>query len=341
MVLVLAGVGALAFVLSRLVGGDSHMATMVWVVGVGLALSMPFLAGTLALRVYRDIATPLAEVMGAADGVAAGDLGVRVAESGEMPEPFARLAHSFNRMAAELERADQHRRNLTADVAHELRTPLQIIQGNLEGVLDGVYRPTDEHLEATLAEARRLARMVEDLRTLSLAEAGALPLEWEETDLQEILQDVCTTFGGQAEAAGIVLTLGAQGSGSPLVIMTDVGRLEQILSNLVANAVRHTQRGGRISLSAQAGGDTVRIAVEDNGEGIAVEDLPFVFDRFWRGDRARTRGDGGGTGLGLAIARQLAHALRGEIRVESELGTGSRFTVALPYAKETPAANRT
>ena len=164
----------MAFLLTRLFGGHGRMTVLVWIRGLGLSLSMPVLAGLLARRAIRDIATPLADIMAAANAVAEGDLGVRVPE-GDSGGEFGRLAKSFNHMVEELGRADQQRRNLTADVAHELRTPLHIIQGNLEGILDDVYEPTSEHIGATLEETRALARLVEDLRTLSLAEAGQLP----------------------------------------------------------------------------------------------------------------------------------------------------------------------
>jgi len=219
--LVLGGMAALAFLFSRLFGGDGHTVALVWIGGVGLALAMPLLAGLVARHAFRDIATPLAGVMAAADRVAEGDLSARVPERG--PGDFGQLAKSFNRMTEELERADQQRRNLTADVAHELRTPLHIIQGNLEGILDGVYEPTAEHINTTLDETRLLARLVDDLRTLSLAEAGQLPLTWEPVDVAELLADVGTSFSGQAEAAGIDLRVKIEGDASDLTITGDVG----------------------------------------------------------------------------------------------------------------------
>ena len=335
--LVLGGMAALAFLLTRLFGGDGQTAALVWVGGCGLSLALPLLAVLLATRAFRNIATPLADVMAAADSVAEGDLSVRVPERG--PSDFRRLAQSFNRMTEELERADQRRRNLTADVAHELRTPLHIIQGNLEGVLDGVYEPAAEHIEATLEETRQLARLVEDLRTLSLAEAGQLPLVWEPVDVAELLADVQTSFSGQAEAAG--LDLHVEIEGHLPAITGDVGRLDQVLGNLLGNALRHTPAGGDITLQAQPMENGVRIIVRDTGEGIPAEDLPYIFDRFWRGDRARTRisshAGGAGSGLGLAIARQLVQAHGGAIRVASELGQGTTFTVELP-ADGRPAA---
>lgn len=322
------GMAALAFLVTRLFGGDGQTAVIVWVGGLGLALTFPILAAAIAKRAFRGIAMPLADVMAAADAVASGDFATRVREHGH--GDFGRLAQSFNRMTEELERTDQMRRNLTADVAHELRTPLHIIQGNLEGILDGVYEASEEHISATIDETRLLARLVEDLRTLSLAESGQLPLEQMPVDVRELLEDVVTSFSGQAEAGGISLGVEFDGEGVGLMVTGDAGRLDQVISNLVVNAIRHTSEGGSISLKADALSDAVRITVRDTGEGIAPEDLPFIFDRFWRGDRSRSHAGGVGGGLGLAIARQLVNAHGGEISAESVVGQGTTFTVVLP-----------
>ena len=327
--LVAGGMTLLALLITRQVGGGSGAAVLVWVGGCGLALALPLLAVTLAFRTFRHVANPLAAVMDAADAVAEGDLSVRVPEF-KGGNDFTRLANSFNNMTEELQRADQQRRNLTADVAHELRTPLHIIQGNLEGVLDGVYEPTPEHIEATLDETRLLARLVADLHTLSLADAGQLPLKMEPVNVADLLADVATSFSGQAEAKGIELLLETAVLLPHTHISGDAGRLDQVLSNLVANALRHTPAGGRITLQARLLEDGVQIEVIDTGEGIAAEDLPFVFERFWRGDRARTHSGGAGGGLGLAIAKQIVEAHNGRIAVRSTPQETTTFTLTFP-----------
>lgn len=322
------GMAAVAYLVTRLVGGSGGTAFLVWIVGISLAFTLPALAIGVAMRAFRGIAAPLADVMAAAEQVGQGDLTVRVQE--QRRGEFGRLAEAFNRMAEELERSDQLRRNLTADVAHELRTPLHVIQGNLEGILDGVYDPAPDHINATLNETRLLARLVEDLRTLSLAEAGQLPLEREKVDVVEMIEDVRTSFSGQAEVGGVDLHTIVSRNDTPIALEADPTRLEQVLNNLVANALRHTPPGGTITLEAATVPEGVRIVVRDTGEGIASDDLPYIFDRFWRADRARTRGDRVGAGLGLAIARQLVQAHGGGIDVQSAPGQGTAFTIDLP-----------
>jgi len=304
------------------------MTWFLWFTGCSISLALPLLAAAIAVRSFRSMANPLADLMAAADSVAQGNLDVRVS-SNHAPADFRQLAESFNLMVNELQRADQQRRNLTADVAHELRTPLQVIQGNLEGILDGVYQPNTDHIESTLEESRRLARLVEDLQTLSLAESGVLNLRKEEVNITEMLKDIQTSFSGQAEASGIMLQVI---TGEGLTAILDIDRIHQVLSNLVSNAIRHTPQGGEISLLAQSIDGGIRIQVVDNGQGIAANELPYLFDRFWRGDRSRTHSTGAGSGLGLAIAKQLIEAHSGTIIVESQPGIGSVFTINLPLA---------
>ena len=327
-VLVLGGMAALAVLVTSLFGGGGQTALLVWIGGLSLSFALPVLAIGLAVRAFRGIAAPLADVMAAADGVAEGDLSTRVPEGRH--GGFGRLAYSFNRMVEELERTDQMRRNLTADVAHELRTPVHIIQGNLEGILDRVYTPTADHIGATLEETRLLARLVDDLGTLSHAESGQLSLVKESVDVHEFLTDVAATFSSQAEAAGIDIDLQPKGGAQPVALTADIGRMQQVIGNLLANALRHSRRDGTVTLRAAAAPHGLRIEVGDTGEGIPADDLPFIFDRFWRGDRSRSHSVTAGGGLGLAIARRLVEAHGGELDVRSEVGLGTTFTIQLP-----------
>ncbi len=332
--LVLGGMGVVAWLFTRGMGGDRHIAVAVWMAGCGVALALPLMALFLANRAFRGIAAPLAEVMKAADEVAAGNLGARVHVN--RSGPLGQLGRSFNHMTEELERADQQRRQLTTDVAHELRTPLHIIQGNLEGVLDGVYEPSAEHIQSTLEETHLLARLIEDLRVLSLAESGHLPLQQQPVQVGDLLSDVATSFSGQAEAKGVALITNIEGNGS-LTVRGDADRLDQVLGNLLVNGIRHTPSGGSIYLSAKPANGDVVLQVADTGEGISAEDLPHIFDRFWRGDRARTHAEGVGGGLGLAIVRQLVLSMGGTITAESDLGRGTTFSIRLPRLTHTPA----
>ena len=295
--------------------------------------SIPFLVPIIGMLIgslgMRRWVNPLADVMSAAESLAEGDFSVRVTEKGD--QEFLKLAKSFNHMAEELEHAQTQRQNLTADVAHELRTPLHILQGNLEGALDGVYQASPEYFRSMLEETRLLQRLVEDLQTLSMAESGTLDFHFQNLSVVELMEDVVTSFSGRAEEAGIALLMEAPDEREGLVVEGDWQRLDQVLGNVVNNALRYTPEGGEIRLSPALEGDSVLIKVEDSGEGIEAEDLPFVFDRFWKGDKSRSRASGG-SGLGLAIARQLVTAHGGAISVESREGKGTTFTVRLPAA---------
>jgi signal transduction histidine kinase len=285
------------------------------------------------LILSRGMSRPLMDLTKATRAVAAGDLSARVPvrHQGEVRE----LTVAFNAMAEELARADELRRNLTADVAHELRTPLSVIQGKLEGVLDGVYPATPEHVEPILEETRLLSHLVEDLRLLALAEAGQLALDRRAMDVGDLLRDAQVNFGPQAADRSVTLALDLPPE-LPRVV-ADWRRIAQVLGNLLTNALRHTPQGGCVTLSAvvipppggEAGRGVVEVTVVDTGTGVPPEDLPYIFERFWRGDKSRSRA-GGGIGLGLAIARQLVEMHGGTIRVESKPGEGSRFRFTLP-----------
>jgi signal transduction histidine kinase len=291
----------------------------------GLPLAFMLAASLLGGAAFRRLGTPFADIMSATDAIAHGDLSVRLRENNR--GPLGSLAHRFNNMVTELERAEQQRRNQTADIAHELRTPLHIIQGNLEGMLDGVYEPTPEKITDTLDETRLLARLVDDLQTLSLAEAGQLPLHPTRFLLADLLNDAAAGFDSRAAAQNVTLRVDVPDP-SP-EISADYDRLNQVLTNLLANALRYTPENGQITLHAEAIPEGVRITVSDTGAGIPTEDLPYIFDRFWRGDKSRARTEGS-SGLGLAITKQLVQAHGGTISAESEPGKGTRFTIELP-----------
>lgn len=293
-----------------------------------IPLTFLFLSFLLGGWAFRRFGTPFADIMSATEAIATGNLSVRLRAN--LPGEMGRLAHSFNRMASELERSEQQRRNLTVDIAHELRTPLHVIQGNLEGMLDGVYEPNSENITDTLDETRLLARLVNDLQTLSLAEAGQLPLHPTRFLLADLLADASASFFPQAASQGVDLNLDIPEPVRSLELSADYDRLDQVLSNLIGNALRYTPEGGRITLMAKNLPGGVRLAVRDTGAGIQPEDLPYVFDRFWRGDRARQRAGGAGSGLGLAIARQLVQAHAGTICVESQPGQGTTIMIELP-----------
>ncbi len=326
---VVLGMALLALIFTKLLGGSGQAAFMTLVGALILLIGLPLAGFTFAARASRSITEPLADVMAAADAVAAGDLSVRVPETSR--SEFGQLARTFNRMVSELQRSDEQRRNLTADVAHELRTPLHIIQGNLEGILDGVYQPTPEHIQMLLEETQLLARLVEDLRTLSQAESGHLPLHQERVEVADLLGDLATSFRGQAEAAGIALRVQTDRL-TDTSIEADVMRLNQVLANLITNAFRYTPRGGSITLGGESDPGGVRLTVSDTGQGIPADDLPHVFDRFWRGDPARTHKEGAGGGLGLAIVKQLVELHQGQVSVQSVVGEGTTFTIDLPSA---------
>jgi two-component system OmpR family sensor kinase/two-component system sensor histidine kinase BaeS len=335
LVLPMVGLGILFGSLLSRFGDITPRLHLVLGVICGLPLLMVLIGGAIGAFIFRIMGTPLANIMAAADAVAKGDLQTRLDEKG--PGEFRRLAQSFNRMTEELEKADQQRRNLTADVAHELRTPLHILQGNLEGILDGIYQPSIEHIEAMLDETRMLSRLVDDLQTLSLVETGQLHFRMEPIDIAELLADVRTSFSGPVEAAGINLKVSTEGDPEDLVINGDAERLDQVLSNLMGNALRYTPAGGSIDLKAAASSNGIQISVQDTGVGIPAEDLPFIFERFWRGDKARQRQSGTSSGLGLAIAKQFIQAHGGYITAESEPDKGTTFRIHFPKDPKHPS----
>ena len=304
---------------------DDPFGAFRWIALIGLIAA----GAGVVVHLAEHLSRPLVDLTTATQAVAAGDFSVRVPVRyrGEIKD----LALAFNSMTEQLARAEELRRNLTADVAHELRTPLSVVRGKLEGMLDGVYPPTADHLAPVLDAIKVLTRLVDDLHLLSLAEAGQLPLEKHPTDLIPLLRDAQVNFEPLALDRGVTLTLDLAGFSDELRVDVDRRRIAQVLGNLLANALRHTPSGGRVTLSANGSKRRARITVTDSGTGIAPEDLPHIFERFWRGEKSRSRA-GGGAGLGLAIAKYLIQGHGGEIGVESERDTGTTFWFTLPLA---------
>lgn len=273
----------------------------------------------LVVRAGRRFASPIVDVMEAADRVAAGDYETRVRERG--PREVQRLGRAFNEMTERLGTNEARRRQLLADVAHELRTPLSVIQANLEALVDGLYPLDEAHLRRVLDETVIMSRLLNDLQTLSTAEAGALVLHREPTGARQLIDGAIRSFTAQASDAGVRLE--SRAADTLPEIQVDRLRIGEVLGNLLSNALRHTPPGGVVTVTARATDDEVELSVADTGAGIPPERLPHVFDRFSRAP------DSPGAGLGLAIARSLVEAHGGEIRAESGPG-GTTISFTLP-----------
>ena len=287
-------------------------------------------AALASLLVSRRLVEPLQYVFAATSRIAAGRYGERVPvrEGDELGE----LSQSFNAMARALEEAERRRMEVISDVSHELRTPLSTIRGYVEGLAEGVVEPSEETWTLLYAEFERLGRLVDDLRRLSRAEAGRLDLSMAPMSPAEAVR---LAVGGMLplfDEKGVELK-SAVSEDLPSVL-ADIDRVVQVLSNLLSNALRHTPDGGRVVVEAEAGGDEVTFEVTDTGTGIAPEHLERVFERFYRVDKSRSRGEArGGSGVGLAISRALVEAMGGRIRVQSPgLGQGATFVFTLPVS---------
>jgi two-component system OmpR family sensor kinase/two-component system sensor histidine kinase BaeS len=285
------------------------------------AMLFVFLLGVFAVSV-RGLGRPLGDLVTAARRVADGDFSARVSSHG--PPSVRMVGSAFNTMAEKLERQDRQRRELMADIAHELRTPLSVIQGRLEGLVDGVYPRDDAQLTQVIEDTRMLARLVDDLRLLAHTESGMLTLQKEPTDAAILAQEVVNSFAGEARTRSVSITLDAAAD-LPLVDL-DPLRIREVIANVLANALRHTPPGGSISVTLAHSGGGISVTITDTGTGLAEEDLPKVFDRFYKGRSSS------GSGLGLTIARNLVRAHGGEIRAESQPGRGTTitFTVGSP-----------
>jgi signal transduction histidine kinase len=292
------------------------------------ALGASLIALLLGVFLARSVSHPVAELTTATRVVARGELGhqVPVRTNDELGE----LAASFNQMSADLAQANQSRRQMTADIAHDLRTPMSVIMGYTESLKDGRLQGSQETYEILHQEARHLSHLIEDLRFLSLADAGELPLIKRPIPPQALLERVALAHMAQAEEKGV--TLQVQERPELPTVELDPERMTQVLGNLVSNALRHTPAGGTISLAANIQDNNhLTITVHDTGTGIPAEDLPHIFERFFRGDRVRQRT--GSSGLGLAIARSIVEAHKGTITAESQEEQGTSFTITLPIEK--------
>ncbi len=321
---------ALLFVGLRDAGGGLSLPS-----GTDLRIVLAVLALLAAVVVVttlgaRRILEPVAELTEAARRMERGSREERVGSVGD--DELGRLGHAFNSMAEALERSDAERHRLTNDIAHELRTPLSNIRGYLEGIQDGVVEASPEVVAALHEEALLLQQLVDDLQTISLAEAGQLRLRREALDLATLAQQTVLTHQAQAESAGV--RLDARSAEVP-VLSLDPARMRQVIGNLIQNALRHTPEGGSVSVSVARDGGGVTIVVADSGEGIAAEHLPHVFDRFYRADGSRSRSTGG-TGLGLAIVQQLVEAQGGTASIASAPGDGTTVTIRFPQPEAAP-----
>ena len=298
---------------------SGNLLLLIQPLGIGLLVSMVVIA-LLGVFGLRRVFTPLDDLLEAAGRVAEGDYAVRVPEHG--PKEVRSLARAFNDMASRLHLTDEKRRNLLADVTHELRTPLTVLQGNLEGMLDGVYPADETNLRALLEETNLLSGLVEDLRTVALAESGALKIKKEPTDLPMLVRDVLSAFQVQADSAGVSLNVDAPDTFPRLEI--DPARMRQVLSNLLANALRYAPKGSQVQVKVKLQAEQAILEVIDEGPGIPAQDLPHVFERFYKST------DSGGMGLGLAIVRHLVSAHGGTIEALSAPGQGTTMRISLP-----------
>jgi len=293
-----------------------------WLAG-GIATLVAFVLGSI---LFFQIVSPVQKLTSAAQKIAAGDLKQRIPNQSQ--DEIGMLATAFNQMADSLAKHEELRRSMIADVAHELRTPLTVIQGNLEAMLDGVLPTSPQEIATLRDETALLTRLVADLHLLSLAESGQLKLERVRTNIAELTTHAVEPFHLQAQSSQVELNLEFASNLPQVEVDTD--RITQVIRNLLSNALRHTPEGGQVTISCER--DTphqVVITVSDTGEGISPGDLPYVFDRFYRADKSRSR-TSGGSGIGLAIVKQLVEAHGGRVWVESQPPQGTTFGFTLP-----------
>ncbi len=291
-----------------------------------VSILLGILTLVIGLLLMRSVVNPLSEVIAASQAVSQGDLTARVPVR-EHDDDLSALSEHFNHMADQLERSDRQRRNLLADIAHELRTPISILRGRLEGILDGVYPPDEAHIAPALEETYLLERLVEDLRLLALAEANQLRFEIKPIKLDELAETTLGLFSAQAAEKNISLNLKPEPDLPEVNV--DPQRFQQVIGNLIDNALRFAPNTSSIDLTIHRDKDTVVLTVADEGPGIAEDELPHIFDRFWRGEKSRARSTGG-AGLGLSITRRLVEAQGGKIEACNRIPRGFEVSIVLP-----------
>ncbi len=306
-----------------------HMGTMMENVPIGVRIFswlifLIVIFGILYLiRFFQKAALPMVEMLEAAGKIADGDYNVRVPEHG--PGDLISLSKAFNNMADKLHVNEEQRRMLLADISHELRTPLTIIQGNLEGMLDGIYPADPRMLQAVLDETHTMERIIEDLRTLTVVESGTLKLQMEMVDPTEFLEEIISTYQTLAEAKGIAFSTSIAPNLEKMEF--DPTRIREVLSNIITNAIRYCQTGCKICMQCVQNSEYLEITITDSGSGIQEEDLPHIFERFYKGR------DSSGSGLGLPIAKSLVEAHGGKISAQSEIDQGTTIRFTIPYTQ--------
>ncbi len=291
-----------------------------------ISILLGILTLIIGLLLMRRVINPLSDVIAAAQAVSQGDLSARVPVQ-TRDDDLSALSVHFNHMADELERSDKQRRNLLADIAHELRTPITILRGRLEGILDGVYPADEAHIAPALEETYMLERLVEDLRLLALADANQLRFELKPVNLSELGETLLGLFSAQAGEKNVNLRLDAEPNMPE--VMVDPQRFQQVVGNLIDNSLRYTPAGSSIGLTIRKKNHSIELSVTDEGAGLPEDELAHVFDRFWRGEKSRARSTGG-AGLGLSIARQLVEAQGGKISAHNRSPRGFEVMITLP-----------
>jgi signal transduction histidine kinase len=294
---------------------------------IEISIILAIFAVIIGILLTRRVVNPISEVIAAAGRVATGDLSTRIIPQ-KGNDDLSMLIENFNDMTKALERNDNERRQLLADVAHELRTPLSVLRGRLEGIVDGIYPANEASIAPVLEETYLLERLVEDLRLLTMAENRQLHFEMSQVDLIQSLQRSITIFTPQAQEKGIELKL--ETDNLPATVWVDPQRLEQITGNLIDNALRYVNsKNGRVIVSVEHVSDGVRVAIADNGAGLPEGEVDRIFDRFWRSEKSRTRA-AGGAGLGTAIVKQLVEAQGGHVGAENVSTGGLKIWFVLP-----------